>query len=934
MKSLTRKGLWLSSTALLLFTLVTGLFFVAQSFFNPAVVHAARKQASPQTDWKPVPIVSQDALNAGFTGGEGAQWIRSIKWSQADTNFLLMSTDVGGVYRSVDGGNNWQVSMVGWNDRGGATFAMDPHNGNRVLGVGGNSLDNDGGNKVGGVYLSTDKAASWKQVLPQSVGPDWRDSIAYDPSSYNASLGYTTVAYYVSRDSGIYKTTDGGSTWNQINTGYSGLQIAVHPTKGYVYLVSNINPCCSSGASYGFYKSTDGGVTFTNKASNYTYGLAVSPAAPNDVWISRYDGVLVSTDAGETFNYAGSNTGNNGLPACCSYQIQNITVSPIDAHYLSAWADLGNYNWQRYYSTDGGQTWGTSDFGHYNSNFRQTKYELLPYNVRNGLWAYSPTTANVVISNGGDWITKSTDGGANYTYNGDGYNAIFVPTFNFNPTNANNILIASKDYNSYHSTDGGKSWSYDQTGFDFGGYGFGGFALDSNVMWLGNDPQTDSSGNPILEETTNGGQTWTNPQYNGANIVVAINSNKFDLVSYSDPTNNDIGFIGGWRTTDHGQSWAPMSGVTNVYTSDPSTHALYGGNGNDIVTSTDHGATWTTIATISDGFRELAYDQVNHRFWLATRNSLEKYENGQVSTVSIPQDQYNSTHVGAVAVDPGNPNIVYVGNNANLWTSTNAILRSTDGGQTWENLTVQTPLASGSVSGGPHEVWWIEVNPSTHEAWVVTNCFGIWKIAAPQLGRSFSTSFESGQPQPTWTNTVDSDGSAAGGMWNIGGICCGLTGPETAVRSETAHTGSAALMYSGMAEDANSSDHAYLKVFDLSGQNVVVGGNTTLTYWIYPQSSSTSSGYASGTNSTCVAVDLIFGDNTNLRTSSALDQNGHWANPAYQCGNLMLDTWNQVIVKLGTVKDGATIVRLDVGYDQPYSSGGYRGYIDDISISG
>jgi hypothetical protein len=40
-----------------------------------------------------------------------------------------------------------------------------------------------------------------------------------------------------------------------------------------------------------------------------------------------------------------------------------------------------------------------------------------------------------------------------------------------------------------------------------------------------------------------------------------------------------------------------------------------------------------------------------------------------------------------------------------------------------------------------------------------------------------------------------------------------------------------------------------------------------------------------------------------------------------------------VTADIGSVASGKSIVRIDVGYDQPGSSGGYRGYIDDLSIS-
>lgn len=199
---------------------------------------------------------------------------------------------------------------------------------------------------------------------------------------------------------------------------------------------------------------------------------------------------------------------------------------------------------------------------------------------------------------------------------------------------------------------------------------------------------------------------------------------------------------------------------------------------------------------------------------------------------------------------------------------------------------------------------------------------------------SFSTSFESGQPQPTWTDTVDSAGYPAGGLNNVGGICCSLSGPEMGIRAEVAHSGSTALMYSGE-DNSSTSSYAYMEVFDLSGQNLTVGSSTTLTYWVYPENSSGSapgSNLTSGNNSSCVAIDLIFSDGSNLRDSGATDQNGNRVHPAYQCGHLTMNAWNEVIVNLGSFVNGKTIVRLDVGYDQPANTGGERGYIDDISI--
>lgn len=195
-----------------------------------------------------------------------------------------------------------------------------------------------------------------------------------------------------------------------------------------------------------------------------------------------------------------------------------------------------------------------------------------------------------------------------------------------------------------------------------------------------------------------------------------------------------------------------------------------------------------------------------------------------------------------------------------------------------------------------------------------------------------SFSFTNGTPQLSWTNAVDTDPYPAGNSGNISGVCCNLTGPETKVLSDMGHSGNSSLMYSGNATSNNSADYAYSKVFDLSQQNITVGANTKLSYWVYPQSNQNFGGL-SGNNSSCVALDLLFTDGTNLRDSGAVDQHGNKAHPAAQCGHLTLDTWNQVVVNLALSLNGKTISRIDVGYDQPAHTGNYRGYIDDIQIS-
>ena len=195
----------------------------------------------------------------------------------------------------------------------------------------------------------------------------------------------------------------------------------------------------------------------------------------------------------------------------------------------------------------------------------------------------------------------------------------------------------------------------------------------------------------------------------------------------------------------------------------------------------------------------------------------------------------------------------------------------------------------------------------------------------PPSQGGFSSGFEGSDPTPASNTLYQND------LANVGGYLPTLSAPESgAVTGETTHSGAGSLRYSGKALGA-ASNYAYMQVY--SNLSVPVGANTTLTYWIYPQSSS-SAGNVAGTNSTCVAIDLYFSDGSELRDSGAVDQHGVRVHPAYQCQHLTLDTWNQVTTNLGAVANGKSVTNINLGFDDPGGAGGYRGYVDDVSISG
>jgi hypothetical protein len=158
---------------------------------------------------------------------------------------------------------------------------------------------------------------------------------------------------------------------------------------------------------------------------------------------------------------------------------------------------------------------------------------------------------------------------------------------------------------------------------------------------------------------------------------------------------------------------------------------------------------------------------------------------------------------------------------------------------------------------------------------------------------------------------------------------CAAMKPENAVVKEKAFAGTNAIRYFGVDHNATTSS-AYFRALNLS--RISVKPTTKLTYRIYPEGNGAVS-HVVAHNSTCVAVDLTFSGGANLRDSGATDQSGNRAHPAHQCGKLKADTWNEVVVPLGAKFNGKAVTALNIGYDQPGNTGGFRGYIDNITIT-
>lgn len=134
--------------------------------------------------WEPMPLVTQTVLDRGYVGGEGGQVPKAIAIDPVDGHFLLYGTEVGGIARSTDGGQNREPANQGFSPLGNSGFAIDPNNINRVLAVGVNTINNP----FNGIYLSVDQAKSWKQVLSVNFCGlnDVGEQIVFDKRSFDS----------------------------------------------------------------------------------------------------------------------------------------------------------------------------------------------------------------------------------------------------------------------------------------------------------------------------------------------------------------------------------------------------------------------------------------------------------------------------------------------------------------------------------------------------------------------------------------------------------------------------------------------------------------------------------------------------------------------------------------------------------------------------
>ena len=600
-----------------------------------------------------------------------------------------------------------------------------------VAGVKGDEMTYYFGGTGGGVWETVNAGKTWKNIsdgyFGGSIGAvavsEWDANVIY------AGGGEKTVRGNVSHGSGMWRSVDKGKTWENAGLRDSRhiTRIQIHPKNPDIVYASVLGHLFGPNPERGIYKSTDGGSTwkrvlFINEEVG-AVDIEMDPTNPRILYASMWrvlrtpyslesggpgSGIWKSTDSGETWEEI---TRSPGLPRGV-VGINKVTVSPVNPERV--WAIIEAEEGGVFRSEDAGETWT-----------RINKERKL----RQRAWYYTRIYADskdencVYVLNVRFW--RSQDGGKSFesirTPHGDHHDLWIAPE---DPER----MIIGDDGGAQVSFDGGTTWStyHNQPTAQFYRvitdnhfpYRIYGAQQDNSTVRMLHRSDSRTISEDDWEPTAGGESGWIAPDPENPDIVYGgsyggylqrLNheTGEYRLVNvwpdnpmghgagdlkyrfqwnypiFFSPHDSDILYAAGnclFKTANEGQSWEKIS--PDLTRNDP---AKLGPSGGPITKDNTSVEYYCTIFTAAESPHKpgVIWTGSDDGLICLTRDGGKNWENITPSEKIMPE----WIQINSIEPDPFNPGGLYVAATMYKWDDFSPYLyKTSDYGKSWKKI--------------------------------------------------------------------------------------------------------------------------------------------------------------------------------------------------------------------------------------------------------
>jgi photosystem II stability/assembly factor-like uncharacterized protein len=601
----------------------------------------------------------------------------------------------GGVWKSVNGGTSYKPVFDKQPVQSIGAIAIDPQAAKTIWVGTGESWTRNSVSVGDGIYKSTDGGENWTNMgLKDS---ERISKILIDPKDSNVVYACVPGKLWSdSEDRGVYRTTDGGKTWNKILKG------ANLSTGCSMISMDSQNPKVLFAGLWDFRRK---GWTFRSGGDNAT--------------ATSGSGLYQSTDGGATWNDLDEKTAK-GLPAKPWGRIA-VTIAPSNPKVV--YAMIESTRSALFRSEDGGKTWQERDRSNW-MVWRPFYFANLIVDPKNENKLYKPDLGLIMSDDGGKSFSSVwTDA------HGD-FHDVWV-----NPENTDH-LIAGDDGGVWYSYDGANKWwkannlpisQFYHVSVDSSDpyHVYGG--LQDNSAWVGDSQYPGGITNGRWENLFNGDGFWVFTDPADPNYVYAESQGGFigrvnrttlegrlivpqpnygegklrfnwNTPIHMSPNEKGTIYIGAqflFRSRDHGQSWERIS--PDLTTNDPEKQRQEESGG--VTVDNSSAEMHTTIYSISESPRDgqtiwVGTDDGNLQL---TRDGAKTWTNVVGNVPTLPKNSWVSW-VEASLYDPGTAYAAF--DRHSFGDMTPYVYKTADYGKTWTAVIG----AESGVRGYPHVI--------------------------------------------------------------------------------------------------------------------------------------------------------------------------------------------------------------------------------------